>query len=489
MKKLVVLLVMLFSVFVLVGCGGNEIDKNFEDLTDQIENLEEQVTVKFRVPSGVIAEALPDLITSFNEKYPKVKIETDIVSEGYDGVRRLTILDIQNNRAPVMVVGYPDHLAEYHDGNWLIDLQWFIEGKNGYTQDELDDFVQSYLDEGRGFDAENPNDLYSLPLNKSTEVLVYNKTMMDALHEKDSSIVVPKTWQELKTISDKIIDLVEAGEVDDVIQLAKGEKKPSELLKDGLFVPFAYDSTDNAFITFTRQWNGAYTEKASNTKGYIKFDHANNVKFLEYFQAEAEAGRFSIAETFNASYASDAFKVLKTLMTVGSSAGVGYNKPTGNKFELGVAEIPYNAENPEGKYVIQQGTNIAILGQSTNLQRSAAWLFIQHLLTTENSAKFAMSTGGYLPVRNSSYDTQEYIEYLQTPPLEKMTHAKAAKVGLSYIENGYKFFVDPAFVGSSGIRDEVGLLFSAVVVNKRNIQQRITEAYANIGNAYVNEEK
>ena len=35
------------------------------------------------------------------------------------------------------------------------------------------------------------------------------------------------------------------------------------------------------------------------------------------------------------------------------------------------------------------------------------------------------------------------------------------------IVNTYNFFVDDAFVGSSAIRDAVGSMFSAVIVNKK----------------------
>ena len=97
-------------------------------------------------------------------------------------------------------------------------------------------------------------------------------------------------------------------------------------------------------------------------------------------------------------------------MTIGSSAGVGYNVPEGNKFQIGVAPIPYHDAN--AKYVIQQGTNIAILGQSTNIQRSHAWQLIRFLLSSENTAKFARQQSGYLPVRKSSYETAAYQDYL-----------------------------------------------------------------------------
>ncbi|MFA5220584.1 MAG: extracellular solute-binding protein, partial [Bacilli bacterium] len=399
-------------------------------------------------------------------------------------VRKTTILDIQSDKAPTLVLGYPDHFAEYFSAQTIIKLQEYITGPNGYNAEELADFVESYLDEGKNFDLENPNDIYSLPFNKSTEVLIYNKTMFDAMKEIDSAIVVPKTWEELKTVSEKINTLVENGDLDDVITIAEGEKKPSEFYTEGTFYPFAYDSTDNAFITMTRQRNGGYTEKVSNDKGYIVFNSPENLAGLNYFKAENEARRFAVAETFNESYASDAFIALKTFMTVGSSAGIGYNIPEANKFEIAVSEVPYLEANSDNKYVIQQGTNVAILAQSTNKQRAAAWLLLKFLLQPEYTAKFAMATGGYLPVRLSAYETTEYSEYLVNPPIGKEGFSMAANVALGYLDGGYKFFVDPAFVGSSGVRDEVGAIFTAVIVNGKDPQERIEKAYQTLGKAY-----
>lgn len=484
MKKFVIVLIMLFGLFALVGCGGNKVDKDFVDLTEEVKNSTEEVKIKFRVPSGVISAALPNLLADFAVAYPNIKVELDAVSGGYKEVRKVTILDIQSQKAPTIVLGYPDHFAEYYSADSMINMQGYMDGVNGYKAADLADFVQSYLDEGKGFDMEKPDDMYSLPFNKSTEVLIYNKTMFDAMKLLDATIVVPKTWEELKTVTTKINALVQSKQLDDVITIGEREKKPSELYADGSFYPFAYDSSANAFITMTRQRGGGYTERISNDKGYIVFNSPANVEGLKYYQTENAARRFAVAETFNDIYASNAFMALKVFMTVGSSAGVGHNIPEGGKFEIAVAEAPYIAANPDNKYIIQQGTNVAILAQSTNKQRAAAWLLVKFLLQPENTAKFAMATGGYLPVRLSAYEADAYAEYLDNPPVGKEGFSMAANVALNYLNNGYKFFVDPAFVGSSGVRDEVASLFTAIIVNKKDVDERLLKAYQTLGKAY-----
>ena len=478
MKKFLILLIVLVGAIALTGCKKNVFDAEFEIISVADLKAEQEINISFRVPSGIISTALTTLLEDFKIEWPNINVELIAESGGYGDVRKLTILDLNNGIGPTMVIGYPDHFAEYFSGNHLINLQNFIESDlEGVGEDDdfvLSDFLESYLNENRI--ADEGDDLYGLPFNKSTEVMIYNKTFFEHMN-----YTVPTTWDEVKTLSKKILVDVAAGKADNVITFGEGEKKPSQYLADGMFVPIAYDSTSNAIITASRQWGGAYTERENFEKGYAVFNNDKVKEALTFFQGMANDGLFAVAETFGESYASNAFKLIKCVMTIGSSAGVGYNVPEGNKFQIGVAPIPYHDAN--AKYVIQQGTNIAILGQSTNTQRSAAWQLIRFLLSSENTAKFAMATGGYLPVRKSSYETAAYQDYLTNPPVDKINHSMSANVGLQY-RNTYNFFVDVAFVGSSAIRDAVGSMFSAIIVNKKDITKAIQDTLNELGPKY-----
>ncbi|HKM29208.1 MAG TPA: extracellular solute-binding protein [Bacilli bacterium] len=478
MKKFLILLVIFVGAIALTGCKKNEFDAEFEIISVADLKAAAEINISFRVPSGIISTALATLLEEFKLEWPNINVELIAESGGYNDVRKLTILDLNNGIGPTMVIGYPDHFAEYFSGSHLINLENFIKsGVVGVGEDDdfvVEDFLTSYLDENRI--ADEGDDLYGLPFNKSTEVLIYNKTFFE--HMK---YTVPTTWAEVETLSRTILVDVAAGKADDVIAFGEGEKKPSQYLTEGTFIPIAYDSTSNAIITAARQWKGAYSERATIEKGYAIFNNNEVKTALTFFQGLANDGLYAVAESFGESYASNAFKLLKCVMTIGSSAGVGYNVPEGNKFAIGVAPIPYHTA--DAKFVIQQGTNIAILGQSTNIQRSAAWQLLRFLLSSENTAKFAMATGGYLPVRKSSYETVAYKAFLATPPVDKIYPSMAANIGLQYRDT-YNFFVDDAFVGSSAIRDAVGSMFSAVIVNKKDITKAIQDTLNELGPKY-----
>lgn len=494
-RKFLLLVVLLFAGVFLAACANVTKQADFEVLSiDDIKDIEGGTTIKFKIRSGIINTALDDLIAEFEEEYPYITVERDAISGGYDDIRSTTILDINSknyDNIPDLLIGYPDHFAEYYGGSNLIDLQFFIDDPEvGYTAEEMDDFIPGYLPENKGFDENFPERLYGLPFNKSTEVLVYNKTAFEALFGPTYLNKIPTTWDELRTVGLEIRTKVLAGELDEVwaeeVDPETGDivkyLKVSDYLKDPnniRFLPFGYDSSANGFITLTRQFNGKYTSRDSVMKGYVMFDNPESIAAMTYFQNMKNEGVFGNAAVFGEQYNSEAMKLIQVLISVGSSAGVGYNGSTEYDYELGVVPIPYHSE--DAKYVIQQGTNLGMLSHHSDERKLATWLFIKFLLEPVNTAKFAMATGGYLPVRRSAYDTEEYKAYLESPSLDKVDHSAAANVALNdYIEKGFIFFVDDAFIGSSKVREEAGRIFDAIIVNGEDVKKRYEDAYKSL---------
>lgn len=475
MKKFLIIFIAFFAAIMFTACGQKEVDAVFELKTaEDIKNASGTIEISFRVPSGVNATALQLMVPEFESLWDgKIKVNLDIVSSGYDGLLSTNVYDLNNGKAPDMTMGYPDHLALYFGGNGLQSLSPYINAEKDFN---LEDFVPAYLPENQI--ADSNEDYYGLPLNKSTEVMIYNKTVFDAMGYE-----VPTTWDEVEELGlqiladakDKKLDAVEG------IQFDADDKLVSEYLEKDMFCPFAYDSTDNAFVTICKQWDASYTRRETVDKGYALFNNPNTIEALTYFQGLAKEGVFTVAEKFEESYASNAFKSLKCLMTVGSSAGVGYNLPEGDKFEIGVAPIPVRDE--DHKYVISQGTNVCILNQTTNLKKAACWQLIKYLTEKDNTVTFATTTGGYLPVRLSSYDTEKYKNWCNVDLNLAYHYALSATVSIAYKQT-YTMFVDDAFVGSSTIREEVGTAFSKIIVQKANVETTLKESMETIGPKY-----
>lgn len=172
-------------------------------------------------------------------------------------------------------------------------------------------------------------------------------------------------------------------------------------------------------------------------------------------------GIFGIPNTWNGSYASDAFKLHKTVGVVGSSAGV-YNNVIANN-EIESYPIPY--KDAEHKYVISQGTNLVMFMKGN---RSESMKAIKYLTTGEGNLKFAMGTG-YFPVETEARNTPEYKEYLDptavVPDKNEQSKRSAARLNAEvYLDeaNQWKQFVDAGFKGSAQIRINMGLIIQNI---------------------------
>ena len=396
----------------------------------------------------------------------------------YDTLKSNMINAITAGDVPNMVQGYPDHVAEYLNGKAVLDLgpyiaspQWGLHG-----EDALEDIIASYRAENTQYDAANT--YYSLPFNKSTEVMIYNKTAFDALE-----LPYPETWQDiiayapaLKAYGDAIAEAkviaanpgVTGQALTNLINAAKQ-----------LVVPASYDSTGNMFITFTRQFGGAYTGINYQTFSgqYLWVGNENTLAAMTFLHTHKDL--LTIPEYWGQQYASVPFVNQQTFVTIGSSAGIRYNIPatdptTGNPvFEIGVAPIPYNADMPDNKAVIQQGTNVSLMKTGTAQEQLVSWLFLKWLIKTENTVDWAMNTG-YLPVRTSGYLDPLYQEFLTNPTANQRPISMTANA--AYLQSSYMFY-DPAFIGSSRARQEVGIALTRIMTGDGNITQALQDAF------------
>ena len=469
-------MVILAAVFALVGCGGRQ--RYSSDYT--VKTIEEltatDVEVKFRIPFGTaIQGTIGEMIDSFNAIYPRITITLDVIG-GYDDMKNATIIDIGGGNAPTMAVGYPDHFSEYLITESIISLNKFIETEDpriGYTQEEIDDFLPGYLAENRQFDLEKS--FMGLPFNKSTEALFYNKNFFEHFE-----LEVPETWTEFEALAAQIITI--AGGLTDGQFSWMGAIETN--IENGEFMPLMYDSNGNFFTTAIHQFGGEYTQSIYRESGIT--DVQNGIlafatdplatQALEYFKGLATSNYMNLPESWEGQYGSNFFINSKILMNIGSTAGAGYYSASISEWD--VAPIPYY--NEDNKYVIQQGTNVAIFSQASDLEKLAAWLFIKHCLTPENTAFFAMETG-YMPVRASAYLLEDYVEFLEDPAPSQVNTSKVHNATAAYSENGWNYFVDPAWAGSSKVRTEVGVAAVQILVNKASVTQAIADAVARIG--------
>ena len=470
MKKFLSLLLMGTFVFGLAGCVTIEDEEDAIDcvlypthtdcLVDEVIDPDaapglinvldalptEDITVTFWHVYGQSKEALLlDFIAEFEALYPNITIDASSQG-GYDDLRNKTILSISAGETPTMLVGYPDHVAGYLNGSAVIPLDDFIKDETFGV--DLSDFIDSYVAENQQYER---GLMYSLPYSKSTEMMVVNETIFLA-----NNIVVPTdralTYQELEAYAD--------------VMVGDGPNQCEYLVN--------YDSSANMFINNIRMWDGGYT----NSDGDILVDNANTKSMLATVSDYFQDNTFALPIAWNQQYGSANFLAGDACMTIGSTAGIAYNIPTDGSFEVIVTPIPQWDEDHMS--AVQQGPNIAIMSNSTDGERLAAWLFIKYITDTEQTAKWSMLTG-YLPVRYSGYDSAIYQEFLTNPDAdyiyESMT-ANAAFLQVDYFE------FDPAFAGrttSSDARIQAGIVLEAIFTGNVSIDDAIEDMVYQLG--------
>lgn len=424
------------------------------------------------------------------EGYNNITIEIPTGAGNYDTLKNNMINQITAGKMPNMVQGYPDHVAEYLNGKAVLDLNAYMNHEKWGLKDAdaLEDIIDVYRQENSQYD--NDGTFYSLPFNKSTEIMTYNKTALDAVADKRllalnpgateaekqaaREAIVPKTWQDIVALKDDLmayaLEKITA-EVNADTKILAADKQAEIDKRYAQTVPAAIDSAGNGFITFARQWGGKYTNLKADFTGELLFHtDPNTFAAMEWLKNNNDA--ITLPNFWDQQYASTPFLAGQTFITIGSSAGIRYNDPK-DSFELGAAPIPYNADKPEHRSVMQQGTNISLMKTGTADEMLVSWLFLKHMINTQNTSHWSMNTG-YLPVRNSAYTSDEYQKFLNNPTNDQKLISLSANA--SYLQTEYMKY-DPAFIGSSRARQQVGDALVRIVTGDGNIQAALDYAY------------
>lgn len=387
-----------------------------------------------------LSDVLDLYITEFNKLYPNITVKAEKIG-GYDDVRDQIKTEISAKKQPNLAYCYPDHVALYNLAKAVVTLDNLIDSTIevtradgtkeglGLTEDQKNDFIKGYYEEGKQF---GDGLMYTLPFSKSTEVLYYNKTFFE-----QHNLKVPTTWDEMEETCKKIKEI------------------------DPSSIPLGYDSEANWFITMCEQLNSPYT---SATGDHFLFNNETNKAFVRRYRDWYQKGYLTTQNLYG-SYTSGLFtalepneegKLIRSYMSIGSSAGATHQRPAADNdgkypFEVGIATVPQvDASNPK---VISQGPSICIFKKDNPQEVIASWLFLKYLVTNvEFQAEFSMASG-YVPVLKSVAENATYKDFVAKADGGKYISALSAKVCL---EQEDAYYTSPAFNGSSEARDQVG---------------------------------
>lgn len=343
------------SVMLLVGCSNK---KQTEQTTEEIvTELKNPVEITFwHAMNGEQETALQKLVDKFTKENSNITVTLQNQSSYPDLQQKITATTASPKDLPTITQAYPDWLINAMDENLVVDLKPYIENKT-LKFDNYDDILEGFR-QASTIDGK----IYGMPFNKSTEVLWYNKTLLDK-----HNIAVPKTYEEFAKASKEV-------------------KEKANIVGGG------FDSLSNYYTTYLKNEDVTFDSKLDPNSEASK-------KAVNYYLDGIKGGYFRIAGTDK--YLSGPFGNETIALYVGSNAGEAFVKQgVGDKFEIGAAPYP-------AKYVMQQGTDLFVFSSATAEQKTAAYKLLQFLTTKENQIEWAKATG-YIPVRKSAIESDEY---------------------------------------------------------------------------------
>lgn len=509
----------LLALTSMTGCSKGLGSADTDNLNVNIDThgVELDIWTGFGEGGANPKQKLEDILETFTQK-TGIKV-THTSKGGYDNLQQAIDLSVTTKDYPNVALGYPDHFAGYINSNIQLRLDGLLKNdskremvkkdEEGFDVDadgirrmDYKDFYTDFVEENETLEHKSNGEGYvlGLPFNKSSEVMVYNAQFFDWVKtrsELKDKIFVPSTWEEVSSVNTEVRKFFQEKGVMGKLLLSDGnvydampEGTTLSLVFDGIkananndkgeFRLLSYDSTSNAMTTFLRQFDSRLTEidEKVSLKGYAAFNDAkyreNTLKATATIRKLGEEKAFGIPASFGESlYCSTPFKNYKSLLNIGSTGGV--SNCIGS-FAVKAHAIPQNGAN-EKKFVISQGTNLALFNKGTEAQKVAAWKLMIYLSQQANGT-FASQTG-YFPTCKAAYNSTDYQDYLNNSygAGEKLQQDAAIINSIEYTRSGWTRFTDPGFQGSSAVRTECGFIPGKILANEGTDQAILDASY------------
>lgn len=365
----------------LTGCSGANTRK---DTGDPVS------VVVWHYYSGRVKETFDNLVSRFNET---VGLEKGIVvtAESKGGVNDLANAVIDAAEQKVGAEEMPTVFATYMDTAYtLYNMDMLANLAPYFTQEELDQFIPSFLEEGRIRDGE----LQVLPVAKSTELLYLNETDWQSFADATGATLEDlSTWEGLAKVSETYYNW------------------------SGGKAFFGRDAFPNYLIVGSRQL-GKEIFAVKDGKAEIQLDEAVMRRLWDNYAAPYLKGYYAAYGRFR----SDDVKTGDLIAFVGSTSSIAYF-PTEVTMENGssysIKGLPCMLPNFEGTqaFDVQQGAGMAV-AKSDEKTETAAVEFLKWLTAKEQNIDFSVGSG-YCPVMKLDDSEQVMSDALIASGVEK----------------------------------------------------------------------
>lgn len=365
--------------FIMLSAAGCSSSGNVTQTDKTQGESQEKIVVNYWFCIGSALEAVvQQQIADFNESQDKIEVIGTF--QGYYGDASAKIQQaIVAGTQPEVVMLERATVPQYHAVGALEDLAPYME-RDGF---QLEDFNKGLMNF-----SEYDGKVVSLPLNRSTPLLYYNKDAFAAAGlDPDSP---PLTWEEMLDYAKKLT-----------------------ITKNGQTVQYGIEFPLDTFVfqSLIPQAGGTMLNEDLSDIG---FHNDSGLAAFAYLMELRDRGIMKMPP------AQDSYTVTKqdfysgkvAMMIESTGALKDSLNNTQGQFELGSGFLP-----KDKTFAVQTGGgNIGILSKCSMEQKEAAWEFIKFMYSEDSGADFIVNTG-YIPVtaaiKNSAPVQAVWKEYPQ----------------------------------------------------------------------------
>ncbi|MDY6066001.1 MAG: ABC transporter substrate-binding protein [Finegoldia sp.] len=432
MKKFKKLILMgLCSVLSLTACSQQAKEAQKEESTSsqpQSQTGEEKkggpVEIQFWYGLGSVAgETMEEIIADFNSSQDKVKV-TGVQQADYDETYQKVQAAIAADKPPAVFIG--SNVSEMAQAGILADLTEYIDDRTP-VEDYLDVFMKpDQIDEK----------VYGFPAYGTTQVMYYRKDLLEkaGIDPKDAY----SSWEKVYETSKK---MREAG----VSQWGHLPMwGPDNLMDIALSNSGTILSEDGKKVTI-------------NTPAWVDSWNFIRKQIFEDKTAKIESG----GQGWEYWY--------KTIDNVMNGQATGYTGSSGDKGDLDFTKIdscPQPGLNGNPAKPQAGGHSLLVPAKASKEQQEAAYEWISYFTSPEVSAKWSMKIG-YIPVRKSAMDNEDYKKFIAENPYAEVPYKQAL--------NATPVFVDPT---KGQIYDALKIAADKVELENVDAKQALDEAQA-----------
>ncbi len=339
---------------------------------------------------GPLTKIVDGMAEEFNKENPGITVKPVYTGSYQDTTTKIQAA-VQGKTPPDVAVMLSTELHTMMDMNAILPLDEFIakDGGNEYVKDFFPGFLANSQVDGK---------TYSIPFQRSTIVLYYNKAAFKEVGLDPEK--PPTTWDEMAEYAAK-------------------------LTKDGRW---GIEIPSSGFTYWMYQALALQNGKNLMTEDGKKvfFDTPENVEALQYWVDLAKKHKAMPEGVIEWATVPSDFLEGKTAMmfhTTGNLTNVKNNA----KFDFGVAFLPakknYGSPTGGGNFYMFKGTDAK--------KQEAAWKFIRFMTEPKRAAQWSIDTG-YVATRKSAYEEEIMKQYVKDFP--------AAAVARDQLEYGHAEF-------------------------------------------------